>query len=73
MKWIIYIKIRKKTQDPYAFGLWGHGDDLGDSQLENGKVKEGGALTPGLGSFQNEHASWQSQETFNWVLFQHGA
>lgn len=31
---------KKKTQDPYALGLWGHGNDLGDSQLENGKVTE---------------------------------
>lgn len=40
---------RKKNPDPYALGLWGHGNDLGDSQLEKGEVTED-ALFP-LGEF----------------------
>ena len=42
-----------KKKDPYAISPWGHGNDLGDSQLENGKVKED-ALLPSLESFQND-------------------
>lgn len=53
-------------------GLWGHGNDLGDSQLEKGEVTED-ALFP-LGEFPKGYrALWQSQETVKHVLCQDGA
>lgn len=46
-------KNQKNPKTHMLSSLWGHGNDLGDSQLENGKV-QGAALRSCLESFQND-------------------
>ena len=71
MKWIIYIKIRKKKKKPKThmlFGLRRHGHDLSVSQLGNGDGVGGCSLFPAWHFSKRTHTLHGGARTLSFFL-----